>query len=243
MNKIKELSSCSVIMNGNNSLKQKSPKINTQNYNLVVNNIIDENNLNGNNNINNINDINNINNIDNINDINDINNVNKMNNINEINNTNDANNSNNINNINDINNIKSININKKKKKTKKKLYIKQLLEVEANNLSYNKAIKYDNRTYFQYYLSLIKQKHQFIYIFYDDNNILMVKIILFIVSLGLTIAVNGLFFNDSSMHRIYKNVGKSDFIYQLPGLIYSSIISFFFFNVIEKNRFDTKYYP
>ena len=37
--------------------------------------------------------------------------------------------------------------------------------------------------------------------------------------------VNTLFFNNNTMHKIYEDKGKYHFIYQLPQIIYSSIIS------------------
>ena len=38
--------------------------------------------------------------------------------------------------------------------------------------------------------------------------------------------MNVLFFFDDSMHKIYLNYGKYDFIQQIPQIVYSSIISF-----------------
>ena len=38
-------------------------------------------------------------------------------------------------------------------------------------------------------------------------------------------AINALFFNDDTMHKIYEEKGKFPFLYQLPQMIYSSIIS------------------
>ena len=37
--------------------------------------------------------------------------------------------------------------------------------------------------------------------------------------------INALFFNDDTMHKIYEEKGKFQFLYQLPQMIYSSIIS------------------
>ena len=36
---------------------------------------------------------------------------------------------------------------------------------EKNNLNYELALRYDKRTYFEYYLSLLKTKHPFIFSF------------------------------------------------------------------------------
>ena len=37
--------------------------------------------------------------------------------------------------------------------------------------------------------------------------------------------MNGLFFSDSTMHKIYVDQGAYDFIYQIPQILYSTIIS------------------
>ena len=50
------------------------------------------------------------------------------------------------------------------------------------------------------------------------------KICLFLFSFGLYYTVNALFFNDSTIQKMYKE-GKYDFIYQIPKIIYSTSIS------------------
>ena len=41
----------------------------------------------------------------------------------------------------------------------------------------------------------------------------------------MNITINALFFSDDTMHKIYEEKGKFPFLYQLPQMIYSSIIS------------------
>ena len=53
-------------------------------------------------------------------------------------------------------------------------------------------------------------------------------IIIFFVGFGLNYAVNGLFFNDDTMHNVYESKGLFDVAYQLPIIAYSSFISMFF---------------
>ena len=48
---------------------------------------------------------------------------------------------------------------------------------------------------------------------------------LFFNSFSLYFAVNLLFFNDSTMHKIYEDEGVFDIIYQIPQILYSAIIS------------------
>ena len=96
-----------------------------------------------------------------------------------------------------------------------------------NSLDYDKALKYDNRSIFECYLSLIKTKQIIIFTFLikSDYNSRIIKIILFLLSFSFNYATNALFFTDSTMHQIYVDHGIYDFLYQLPQIIYSAIIS------------------
>ena len=46
-------------------------------------------------------------------------------------------------------------------------------------------------------------------------------------------AINALFFTDGTMHKIYIDKGKYEFIYQLSSIIYSSIISILFDKILQ----------
>ena len=98
---------------------------------------------------------------------------------------------------------------------------------ELNQLSYKLALKYDKRTYCEYYVSLIKTKHNLIFSFFysGDYNSRIMKIDLFFIDIVINFFVNALFFDDDTMHQIYEDKGKFQIIYQLPQIIYSSIIS------------------
>ena len=97
---------------------------------------------------------------------------------------------------------------------------------EINDLSFYDALAKDNRYLFQYYSSLLKTKHSIIYIFYsEDYNLKTIKISIQIFDFATLISINALFFNDSTMHKIYVDQGSFNFIYQLPQIIYSTIIS------------------
>jgi hypothetical protein len=97
---------------------------------------------------------------------------------------------------------------------------------ELNSLTYKLAVSFDKRSYCEYYLSLIKTKHNLIFSFYSkDYNSKIVKINLFFISFIIHYTINTLFFDDNTMHKIYKEKGDFPFLYQLPKIIYSSIIS------------------
>ena len=53
----------------------------------------------------------------------------------------------------------------------------------------------------------------------------IIKIDLFFIGFIINYTVNALFFNDDTMHKIYESEGSFDFIYQLPQIIYSSLIT------------------
>ena len=98
---------------------------------------------------------------------------------------------------------------------------------ELNSLSYEEALINDKRTYIQYYCSLLRSNHLLIFTFYKgkDYNSRIIKIFLFFYSFSVHFTVNALFFNDSTMHQIYEDNGSFNFIYQIPQIIYSSLIS------------------
>ena len=119
--------------------------------------------------------------------------------------------------------------NKRKKKFNKKKEIENEMKLnysELNNLEYNCALLKDKRTITQYYISLLKTNHSLLFICYSgDYNSRIIKISVFLYNLSSYIAVNALFFNDSTMHKIYTDKGSYNIIYQLPQIIYSTLIS------------------
>ena len=141
-------------------------------------------------------------------------------------------------NINNVNLKRSF---KKRKSYKSKTSIKcnkdieeKLTEVrqiyndrELNSFEYEDALKYDKRSYFQYYSSLLLTKHLILFTFCQskDFNLKTLKLILLIISFSLYFAVNGLFFSDKTMHQIYKDKGAFNLIIQIQQILYSIIIS------------------
>ena len=105
--------------------------------------------------------------------------------------------------------------------------IMKFTDEEINDFSYDLAIKYDQRKFYEYYFSLLKTKHNIIFSFFynGDYNSKIIKIDLFFVSFSIYYAINALFFDDDNMHKIYENKGKFNLEYQLPKTIYSFIIS------------------
>ena len=115
----------------------------------------------------------------------------------------------------------------KKRIREKVIKILDYIDAERNDLPYNLAINYDKRKYGQFYISLLKTQHEFICAFFqvNDYNSRIIKIDFFFVSFAVFYTINGLFFDDDTMHKIYVSKGSFDFEYQIPKIVYSSLIS------------------
>jgi len=113
---------------------------------------------------------------------------------------------------------------------KKYLEILQYNDYELNSLIYKEALIRDKRNFLQYYLSLLRTNHLLIFSFYCNNkdyNIQIIKIFLFFFFFSVQFFINALFFNDNTMHKILIDEGSYNFIYQIPQIIYSCLISGF----------------
>ena len=109
------------------------------------------------------------------------------------------------------------------------LKLKRNTPVELNNLTYKKAIKKDKRSFCQYYISLIQTKHLLFFSLLPafDYNSRIIKIFLFFFNFTVNFIVNAFFFNDDTMHKIYSDKGSFNFIYNIPQILYSALISGF----------------
>ena len=101
----------------------------------------------------------------------------------------------------------------------------KLTEYELNKLKYEKAILKDKRTYLQYYYSLLKKKELIFFTFCpnDDYNSLPIKISLFLISLSLSFVINGFFFTDEAMHKIYIYKEASNITYRITEILYTAL--------------------
>ena len=94
----------------------------------------------------------------------------------------------------------------------------------------------------------MKMKHIIIFTFYTytDYNSKIIKIVLFLFIISLYYTVNAFFFTYPTMHKIYEDKGNFNFIYQIPQIIYSTIISniiiiiIAYFSLTEKNIIEMK---
>ena len=104
---------------------------------------------------------------------------------------------------------------------------KKLDDYELNNLEYLEAIELDKRNILDVYWSTLKREHIILFTFFirNDYNLVSIKFSRFIFLVCTDMAMNVFFFTDDSMHKVYKNYGKYDFVQQIPQIIYSTIVS------------------
>ena len=142
----------------------------------------------------------------------------------------DSNNYENIENepqIENLDNIFEDNKTSIKLRREKENKISKYNDEQLNDLSYDSALKYDKRTYSEYYISLIIIKHKILFtFFYKDYNSRIIKINLFFISFITSYAINALFFTDGTMHQIYVDQGDFNIEYLIPQILYSSLISY-----------------
>ena len=100
-------------------------------------------------------------------------------------------------------------------------------DTELNILNFSLAKKNDKRTYIQLYISNIKTRHPLISAFLPNNdyNPIAIKISLLFFTFALNLFVNSLFFTDGTMHKIVEDEGIFNFVYNLPKILYSTILS------------------
>ena len=102
-----------------------------------------------------------------------------------------------------------------------------LKDSQLNFAPYVKAIKSDQRSFIQYYWSLLKMKQICIFTFYtsEDNILRSTKIALFILFVAFYFAFTALFFNDDIMRSIYIYKGNTNAAVHIPNIILSSLCS------------------
>ena len=137
-----------------------------------------------------------------------------------------------------------IEFNKEKEKEENKL----LDNFELNNLEFDIAIKLDKRSYIKTYWSILRREHLIVFTFFarNDHNILYVKLARFIFLICTDMALNVFFFSDATMHKMYIDYGKYNFVQQIPQIVYSTvatqIIEVFlcFLSLTDKHYYEIK---
>ena len=129
--------------------------------------------------------------------------------------------------------IRAMLISIEKEENKTRFFLKRN-DKELNELNFKMAVKFDKRTFCQFYYCLLKIDHSLIKIFNSkDYNSRTIKIYLFLYNFGLSYAVNGLFFDDEAIEQIFEEGGKFNFLKQIPQILYSTIISLALYVILD----------
>ena len=101
-------------------------------------------------------------------------------------------------------------------------------DIELNYMDYKEALFIDKRTYFQYYISLLKTKHSIMYLFYHkkDYNVFIIKLCLCLLFFSMYYALNTLFFGYDAIHKVYIDEGSYNISYFFQKIILSFIIAY-----------------
>ena len=98
------------------------------------------------------------------------------------------------------------------------------------------------------YWSTLKREHLIIFTFITkgDHNINLIKYERFIFLLCTDMAMNVFFFSDETMHKMFLDYGKYNFVQQIPQIIYSTIVSqiieifICFLSLTDKHYYEIK---
>ena len=98
---------------------------------------------------------------------------------------------------------------------------------ELNHMEYEEALENDHRKFEIIYWSILRREHLIIFSLFtrNDYNLTFAKISRLFFSLATDMCLNVFFFSDETMHIIYLDYGKYNFVQNIPQIIYSAIIS------------------
>ena len=123
----------------------------------------------------------------------------------------------------------------KEKKIKFKINenMKEITYSELNHLSYGDALSQDNRTFCQYYFSLIMTKNILIFTFYckKDYNSRAIKLCLFVYIFIIHLLMNTLFITEATFNDLFITQGKIMFHYY-EKIIIISVITLIIKNIL-----------
>jgi hypothetical protein len=117
---------------------------------------------------------------------------------------------------------------------KNKINLDYYNDYELNSLSYTRALILDKRSFCDIYCSLLKNKQLIMFTFcsFNDYNSGIIKKFTFFLSFAVHYTINGLFFTDDFMHKIYTRGGGYDTALHFPKIILSTIISIIFLRIM-----------
>ena len=107
-------------------------------------------------------------------------------------------------------------------------------DYEINSLPFEQALRYDKRTCYELYTSLIRNKQLFLFSFLDYNsyNSSILKKTIFFLSFIYHYGFNAFFFTDDTMQKVYEDEGKFNPQTLVPNAIYSSLCCYVLIRVL-----------
>ena len=109
------------------------------------------------------------------------------------------------------------------------------MDYELDDMDYEEAIIYDNRSYLKMYWSSLVDSQIILNTFFSDNNLdlFITKLSFFICSFEISFFLNTLFYTDEYISDSYHNNGVLDFVSGLPKSIYSFIATLLLTNLLK----------
>ena len=118
--------------------------------------------------------------------------------------------------------------------------LEEYLKPELDDMDYEDAIKLDKRNFFEYFSCRLKQKQIIMETFFYKENIkpLSIKALLLLLNINLYFVINGLFFNETYIEKIYNaNDDEEHFFSYLSrsfnNFIYATLVSFIINIIID----------
>ena len=107
-------------------------------------------------------------------------------------------------------------------------------DYELNNISFQQAIKIDNREFCDLYRSLIKNRQLIMFSFFDFNsyNSPIIKKTIFFLSFIYHYGFNAFFFTDEILDTIFEEEGKYNPLVLVPLAVYSAMITTVFIKLL-----------
>jgi hypothetical protein len=117
--------------------------------------------------------------------------------------------------------------------------IKEYLKPEFDEMEYDDAIKYDNRTFCEFYWDRLKDKQIIINTFCNKENLrpITIKIILLLLNIELYFVVNGLFYSEEYISGLFhSNENETFFSFlkrSIERLLYTTVVGSIIQSLIE----------
>ena len=139
-----------------------------------------------------------------------------------------------IRNVEISNNIQETNSNSPNNQLKKEkdfdIDMEEYLKQDFDDMDFEDALKYDNRTFYDFYCDRFNENQIIVNTFFHKENIkpMPIKILLLLLNIDLYFVVNGLFFSEEYISELYNSTEEEKFFTFLP----RSISRFFYTTIV-----------